>query len=169
MGYVGDKLAPLFDPLPAEIAARRLAEAGGDAMHEHTVRNTPIDMGNLRSGWYTTPVERTRHRGARAWTVWVRTEVEYAPHVEWGTGIYGPSGSPYPIPREGTMPPGRWMTWVDRGTGERIWARRVMHPGSPGAHMLAIGVAMTEHTFVTVGRPVLEQWRYDQEAAARNQ
>lgn len=60
--------------------------------------------------------------------VFVGSNLKYALYHEEGTGIYGPRNSP--IVREG----GGLLSWVDRATGERVFARSVK--GSPGKHFL---------------------------------
>ena len=164
MPYVGDRLTPLFDGEPTERAAKRLAEKGPEEMQSWIERNTPVDMGTLRASWYTTePVEGTGLTAERTFTAYVRTDVEYAPHVEWGTGIFGPQGSPYTIrPRQ----PGGTLSWIDKDTGERVFAKSVQHPGSPGQHMVSIGAAMTEHTFPAAAQPILQVWKRETEALA---
>lgn len=71
------------------------------------------------------------------------TEVDYAPYVEEGTGLWGPTGAPYEIK---PIDPLGVLHWVVAG-GEHVFAKRVMHPGSPGQHMFAIGIAMAEGRF----------------------
>lgn len=158
MPYVGDRLAPLFDTGPLDRALVRMANEGGDELHDLVVMNTPIDGGNLRSSWYRTPaVEEGRTR--RAWRSWVRTEVEYAPYVEWGTGLFGPEHRKYLIePKE----PGRMLSWVSGG--RRFFAHRVWHPGSPGQYMMASAAARLEATLPSRLQPELERWAHEQEA-----
>lgn len=88
------------------------------------------------------------------------TNVEYAPHVEFGTGLWGPRAARYEIrPRN----PNGWLSWIDAATGERIFAKRVMHPGSPGSHMFAIGASLTEHAFDRIVDPALQLWALEVE------
>lgn len=157
--YVGDSLAPLFRAGPTERAAHDFAEILGDTWKSWTVKNTPIEMGTLRRSWYTTPPVLSR-RTHPTWTGHIRTEVDYAKHVEHGTGIFGPQGSPYTIkPKK----PGGTLTWIDKKTGERVFAKSVRHPGSPGQHMLAIGAAMGDHTGEAACAPRMRQWAIEQE------
>lgn len=151
-------------------AAMAMAHRGGDRMHELTVINTPIGGrdqrggggGNLRSSWYQIPVHRIRTPKGRGFQSGVATQTEYAPHVESGTGLYGPKGAKYEIrPRT----PGGYLRWVDPRTGREVFAKRVMHPGSPGAHMVATAAALVEAEFERglVGG-ILDGWVRDIEA-----
>lgn len=176
MGYEGGKIASLFRPEPTQVAVREMAEKGGDRMHELVVVNTPIGGreveggggGNLRSSWYVTPVNRSRLPSAGdvvAYEVRVATDVDYAPDVEWGTGLWGPNHAKYEIkPKD----PGGWLHWIDPKTGEDVFAKRVMHPGSPGQHMMATAAAMTEHEMSEghLFTGILERWKHEQEALA---
>lgn len=172
--YVGEHLPPLFRGGPTALLLRDLTETGGELLKDWITRNTPIKFGTLRGSWYRTPVSRSSQgvllAAAKSYITWVRTEVDYAPMVEWGTGLWGPHASRYPIPGGWSgprpMPPGRWMTWIGAG-GQRHFAKLVSHPGSPGAHMVAIGAAMTEHTFEAAAQPRLRQWVWEQEAEAK--
>jgi hypothetical protein len=113
-------------------------------------QNTPIETGELRASWETKIV--VVHVGARGELVYesgTETEVEYVLYVEHGTGLWGPKHARYVIrPRR----PDGWLRWIDPDTGQPVFARRVLHPGSPGNHMLAIGVALTEHEFEQFAR-----------------
>ena len=176
-------LPDLFDPLLATRTAERMADRGAQHMLDLTVRNTPIggrDLiggegasagqggGNLRSSWHQKPVVVLfSATGDRVYESGVETDVDYAPDVEHGTGRYGPSGAPYEIrPKR----PGGWLSWITRepitlrdGTvippGTRVFRKRVMHPGSPGAHMVAIAAARTEAELEQVLEPELQRWR----------
>lgn len=173
MAYRGGSLAPLFDRTPTRHALARMARTGGDKLVELTVRNTPIDTGNLRTSWYQLPM-RVEFRGThQAYRSGVATDVSYAPYVEAGTGKYGPRGQPYEIrpktpggvlafrPRTGTF-----SSMMTPETGGMVFVKRVMHPGSPGAHMVASAAAYLDATFATALAEDLEHWKRDQEAQA---
>lgn len=139
----------------------KLADAGGDMLLDYTQRNTPRQTGRLR--------ESERLRSETIGPLHRRicfTDVEYGPYVEHGTGLWGPSHSRYEItPHD----PHGVLSWLARNqfgeqTGPRVFARRVMHPGSPGAHMFAIGAAMTEHSFPEKASEVLHQWKSEAES-----
>lgn len=164
MPYVGDELAPLFRAGPTEAAAHDFAEILGDEWKTWTEKNTPIEMGTLRRSWYVTPVTPGRRATNPTWTGHLRTETEYAPHVEHGTGIFGPQGRPYTIrPKQ----PGGTLSWIDKRTGERVFARSVRHPGSPGQHMLAIGAVMADHHGEAACEARLRRWALEQEGIYR--
>lgn len=166
MPYVGGSLVSLFDDEPqaaTKLALRRLAERGGDRMVELTVMNTPIETGNLRTSWYQLPTEKTHFGPWDAYESGVASDVDYAPHVEYGTGLWGPSHSKYPIVAKS----GGVLRWRDRETGEIRYARQVMHPGSPGQHMVAIAADVVEHEFDGgLGSDVLDDWARAVEASA---
>ena len=80
------------------------------------------------------------------------SELEYAPYVEHGTGLWGPKHAKYLIvPKR----PDGWLRWIDPDTGNPVFAKRVMHPGSPGNHMFEIGVAIAEQEFEREVEPIL--------------
>jgi len=165
MAYVGGSLVSLFDERPqaaTRLAARRMAEKGGDRMVDVTVMNTPIHHGNLRTSWYQLPTQRATFGPWPAYKSGVATDVDYAPHVEYGTGLWGPKGAKYPIvPKK----PGGFLKFmVD---GKEVFAKRVMHPGSPGQHMVAIAADVVEaETDGDLMGGVLRQWETAVEGSA---
>lgn len=180
MAYIGDKLAPWFEPTPTVKALVRISQAGGERMTELTRMNTPVDKGTLRASWQAKPV--TVHSGgvtvatvthpslvagagfhrllAARYESGVETDVEYAPYVEHGTGLWGPSHSKYQIrPKH----PDGWLHWIDPLTGGHVFAKEVMHPGSPGNHMLAFAAAIAENEVGLIAEPALERWAAETE------
>jgi hypothetical protein len=141
-------------------------------MVELTIENTPIDRGNLRTSWYQRRLRRVRGSGARTgprggmlsgWESGVATDSEYGPDVEHGTGLYGPEHRPYLIvPKR----PGGWLHWRDPRTGRDIFARRVMHPGSPGQHMVQIAAGAVEIEMIDgqLFDGILREWVRAQES-----
>jgi hypothetical protein len=108
VGYVGGSLVSLFDEdaqAETALAARRMAQRGAERWQEITTENTPIGGqagegaggGNLRSSWYVIPAQRVVDPRGPAYEAQVASDVDYAPHVEYGTGLWGPSHSKYPI------------------------------------------------------------------------
>lgn len=173
--YIGARLATLFHTEPIDVALERMANRGGDRMVEWTVKNTPIGFprglatgfrgGNLRSSWRQKVPRTTRRRGLRGWESGVETDVDYAPDVEYGTGLWGPSHAKYVIePKK----PGGFLRWVDPQTGKDVFAKRVLHPGSPGQHMVAIAATMVEGEMrAGLFDDILEAWARETEALAR--
>jgi hypothetical protein len=51
--------------------------------------------------------------------------------------------------------------------GDRVFAKEVLHPGSPGQHMVAIGAHMTEAEFEQAAQPTLDKWADEIEALGR--
>src|SRR5262245_34093277 len=127
-------LTPFFTE-ETRAVSRSIAERGGNEMQEWTIKNTPIDSGNLRTSWYVLPVKRIRHLLGPAYQSGTETRVEYAPYVEHGTGLWGPSKSKYWIRPKN---PDGYLRWRDRETGQWVYAKAVRHPGSPPQHMVAI-------------------------------
>ena len=168
MGFHGPDLADLFLPAPTERAGEMLAFRGGQELKDQVVLYTPVDSGRLRSSWETTRVRKVAMVAWPAYVVTVFTRVDYSSDVEFGTGLFGPAGMKYPI--ESKTPGGvlSWITkkgFVDKRTGKfvapgtRVYARRVMHPGSEGAHMMQRAVAMLDARWErTVAPPVLDVW-----------
>ena len=112
-----------------------------DAMEEWhfvTAQNTPVRTGNLRTSWYRWPpsgANRTRRYGFPAYVGYLRTQVDYAPHVEWNT-------RPHIItPRKAKA-----LRFVAKD-GTVVFTQKVNHPGTKGAHMLAIGAHVVDMGF----------------------
>jgi hypothetical protein len=156
-------LPDLFAPEPVHRALRQMARHGGDRMVDFTIINTPIDTGNLRTSWRQKPVTVAyTSRGGLVYESGVETDVEYAPYVEHGTGLFGPQHRKYLIRAKGKAAGGAdYLRFVVGG--EVVYAKEVWHPGSPGAHMVAIAATMVEAQLDVILRPVLEVWRREQE------
>jgi hypothetical protein len=151
MPYVGGEIASLFNESVLEDAGDEVASRVLQEFQDLTVRNTPIKYGNLRSSWHTIGPSRTLW----GWTGDVQTEVSYAPHVEFGTGLWGPKHSKYLIkPKKA----GGALSWFDPLTGKRVFASSVMHPGSPGAHMVLNASVKTEALIEEISAPIMRRW-----------
>lgn len=174
MGYEGGEVASWVRHCQGVTrrSARELAVVGRQRQTERTIDNTPVDKGHLRdntvaknvTGPFPEPEGQVYYSG-------VETDVAYAPHVEHGTGLWGPSASYYEIrPKD---PDGflRFNPYVRGPRGEvrvgkdgsplkggAVYTKFVLHPGSPGQHMFALGAAMTEHEFPEFSTPVLQRW-----------
>jgi hypothetical protein len=156
---------------PTRLACRDISDAMSDRAHELVAVFTPVESGNLRSSWYREPAVRTRRYGFVAYRSTVATEVDYAPHVEHGTGLWGPSHSKYEI-----LPVrARALSWITRvpirmrdgrliPAGTRVFAMRVMHPGSRGRHMMARAVAFVDASLDQIARPALAKWEREMES-----
>lgn len=132
----------------------------GDAIHDLIIENTPVDTRNLRTSWHREPAAPAIRSGqATTYKTTVSTSVSYAPYVEEGTGLWGPENRKYLIiPKKGNT-----LHWKD-SAGHSHFAARVMHPGSPGAHMVAVSMAKVEHSNDAIVAGDLEQWKLEQEA-----
>jgi hypothetical protein len=131
-------------------------------LEKEIVALTPVDTGQLKESWHLTPARVAMSAtGHIVWEINVRTEKDYAPYVEHGTGKWGPHHAKYPIrPKK----PGGWLHWIGKD-GEDMFAKLVMHPGSPGAHMVSKSVAALFVEMHVVGEPLLLEWKHEAEFA----
>jgi hypothetical protein len=136
-----------------------MADSGGDALHHRITENTPIKTGNLRSSFYRLPTEHIESR----YESHVRTEVDYAPYVNYGTGLWGPEHRKYLIE---PIAPKRALSWIDPVGGNRVYAGHVWHPGSPGAHMIENGAAKVEAEVNEILAGDLQTFKIEMEAQA---
>lgn len=123
-------------------------EAVGILVQGQVTELVPIDTGRLKGSiTYATSTAKSeprtpatsadavKHDGSEN-TVLVGTNVEYAPYVEFGTGIYGPKGAPYEIkPKDAKA-----LYW--KGAAHPV--KRVVHPGSPAKPFLRRGLELTK-------------------------
>lgn len=156
MGYVGGKTAPWFGTKPVDVFMRTAPVAVVAAAREVAEKNTPIDTGDLRAAWIsdkkTSRVMMFVGLGTQAqWS----NKLEYAPYVNYGTGLYGPEHKMYLIlPKK----PGGSLHWVDKLTGQDVYSKKVLHPGSPGNYMLEISADFIEATWTKIVKPFLRVW-----------
>jgi Bacteriophage HK97-gp10, putative tail-component len=136
-----------------------MANSGGDALHSRIAENTPVHTGNLRTSWYRVEAVGLGDR----YESWVRTEVDYAPYVNYGTGLWGPEHRKYEIK---PIPPNQTLSWFDPGSGGRVYARSVWHSGSPPAHMVESGAAKVEAEIGMILDPDLQLFKAEMEALA---
>jgi hypothetical protein len=155
VSYTGGKLAPWFDATETRKTAHRMTERGGKAVLDATVKHTPVDTDHLRQSWKRKPVVIVASlSGDVVYESGVETNVDYAPYVEHGTGLWGPKHAKYEIrPKK----PGGTLHWIGKD-GEDVFAKLVMHPGSPGAHMVAIAIAEVELAMHLLMAVELEMW-----------
>lgn len=157
--YIGAKLQDMFSERLVKQTGRRMVNDGVTVFRERVREFTPVDSSRLRDSYQV----GTTLSDAQGWQSRVHTDVEYAPYVEFGTGLFGPHRAKYEIkPKR----PGGMLHWVDKH-GKHIYARRVMHPGSPGNHMFSIGAMITERTLGLILQPALEEWAMLQEQMIR--
>jgi hypothetical protein len=158
VGYEGARLAPWFDEHAREITietAHKMAERGGDHLTTRVGELTPQDTGKLKTSWHRKPVLIVASmEGQIVFESGTETDVDYAPYVEHGTGLWGPKHAKYEIrPKK----PGGVLHFLGP-EGEDVFTKLVMHPGSPGKHMIAIAVAEIEHAIPLLMRAELEEW-----------
>lgn len=159
MAYEGGTLRGWFDPSPCTTLIQNGAKAGGKRMHELVKMNTPVKTGELREGWLEGETILSKSAGpvgGDVATAHVYTEVPYAPYIESGWGLWGPSHSKYPIyPKK----PGGALRFFWEKKGQWVTLKSVMHPGSHGQHMMAIAANVLESTVSEIVQPELEAWK----------
>lgn len=161
----------MFDSSGVDRVCRRIAKRGGERMTEWTRINTPIGHhpfdesympGRLRASIEEKMLVVTVTRRGVTYETGCETNVSYAPYVEYGTGIYH-------IPEAHTeweitpRRPGGWLSWIDRETGERLFAKRVVQKGIHPQSMFAIGAHMTEFEFDEFAGGIVRDWARDRE------
>ena len=161
--YYGPYLPDVFAQKPLDQALWRMADKGGDRLHEFIVAFTPIKTGNLATSWYREPVRRELHGTSTAYSAPVATDVSYAPYVNYGTGLWGPEHRKYLIEPH---PPNQMLSWIDPLTGRRVFARRVWHPGSEGHHMIEKAGSVIHAGLNEMMLSELETYKREAEAAA---
>lgn len=159
--YLGGKLSPWFGTDPVTITLRNMARLGVRRGKELTVDKTPVETGDLKASWQESDIHRVAGLlfvGDGYGAEWY-TEVNYAAYVEHGTGLWGPEHREYLIlPKH----PGGTLHWVGPD-GVDVYAKSVLHPGSPGAHMVADAAAVLEVTLEPTLRPALKDWARETE------
>lgn len=156
MGYTGGKLAPWFGSVPVKAVMQTAPVLIASEGREIAEKNTPVDTGDLRTAWMSDRKTRkaATYLGIGTEASWFN-KLDYAPYVNYGTGLYGPEGKKYLIlPKK----PGGTLHWVDRATGQDIYAKSVLHPGSPGNYMLEISADVVEATWQKMIRPIMKNW-----------
>lgn len=166
MPYVGGSLTTFFGEVAQAVTAaavKKMCEEGGDHIMSVTRMNTPVKSGELRGSWKRSPAAPDAALGGPAWRTSVSTDVSYAPYVEHGTGLFGPKHAPYIIKPKN--PSGSLRFVVD---GKIVFAKEVLHPGSPGNHMLEIGMLVTQAAIESneLFHATLEEWVRGVEAGA---
>lgn len=171
--FTGDSLSDFVGRSKDAVdpAIRQMVEDGGDAVVRWVVQNTPVETHHLRDSINKIRLRRVRTESGEGWESGAETDVDYAPHVEDGTGLWGPKHAKYRIePKKpgGVLaffarmktPEGKPVLSPDNNPveGQLVFARYVMHPGSPGQHMFATGVAMAEARFDQITQAGLDQW-----------
>ena len=129
MGYRGGRLAPWFDSTGTTETAKKMAEDGGKRMTELTASNTPVETGVLWQSWKKSMLVTISSAVEVLYQSGTETDVEYAPYVEHGTGMWGPKHAPYVIvPKK----PGGVLHFFAKD-GTEVFTTKVIHPGITGA------------------------------------
>lgn len=170
--YRGPSLAHLFDfEDDAKNLSRDLAKEGGSRLTDAVRTLTPVGHNPFQEGYVPghllasiaqkiTVVYFDAAIGATVYESGTETNVDYAVYVENGTGLWGPARAMYEIrPKK----PDGWLRFHD-AAGNVIFAKRVLHPGSPGAHMFTRGAALADEQFREWADREVEHWSVDREA-----
>lgn len=166
--YVGGSLTALFDDVPQALTvkcAKDMCDEGAKSLESIARMNTPVRSGELRASWKRAPAQPGGgSTGDPTWEATVSTDVDYAPYVEYGTGLYGPKHAPYLIlPKK----PGGTLRWIGKD-GNVVFAKHALHPGSPGHFMMQTALLVTDAA--AQGGELFEghlhQWAADIEAHA---
>jgi hypothetical protein len=173
MGYEGPSLAHTFD---FEESIRRvgddIADEAGTRMMRDVREFTPVGHQPHDSGYIPGHLKESISKKlvvvsasitGLVWETGADTNVDYAVFVENGTGLWGPHRAKYEIVPKN---PNGWLRFV-ASDGRVIFAKRVMHPGSPGAHMFARGVVKFEAEFHTWANDTIRRWGLDQDVEIR--
>lgn len=154
MAYTGGKLHPWFGREPNDRAMRNIVRVGTTHAREAAEAATPVDTGDLKANWSITPAIKVMSYAGAAWRGEWLNDAEYAEYVNFGTGLYGPEHRKYLIvPKK----PGGVLHWVDSAGGD-VYARAVLHPGSPGNEMLAISANALEASWTRLAAVVMRNW-----------
>jgi hypothetical protein len=161
MPYVGGSLTTFFDDKARGVtkeSALRMAVHGGETLEHWVTINTPVETGELRASWHTSAPVPDAVEGSPAFRVTVSTDVDYAPYVEYGTGLFGPKHAPYIIKPKS---PQGTLRFVAKD-GNVVFAKQVLHPGSPGNHMMGIGSDVTASLLKSgvLMEGELEKWKH---------
>jgi HK97 gp10 family phage protein len=165
MPYIGGSVTSFFDEGAQAVThdlVRDMVDVGGDTIKDWAEKNTPVKTGKLRASWKKGEMIDADD----AVTISVETDVKYAPFVENGTGLYGPKHAKYLI-----KPKAIGGTLKFEIDGRIVFAKFVMHPGSPGNHMMSIALNVTDALAQDGGifDPVLDKWVKAMEAEADKQ
>lgn len=156
MAFIGGRLAPWFDDGSTERAGRNMVRVGVHEASAIAAQNTPVDTGDLREHWETSvQIIKTMTFLGVGWRGEWFNGLSYAEYVDQGTGLYGPEHRKYLIVPKS---PGGTLHWVNSATGADVFAKAVLHPGSPGQHMLAISANVLESTWPNMMRGVMRNW-----------
>jgi hypothetical protein len=161
MGYIGGKLHPWFGAEPVDKFLRNavvIVAAEGSAI---AAKETPVDTGDLAEAWEHDRIGKKTagFQGFGYRASWMN-DTDYAIHVNYGTGLYGPEHKKYLIkPKR----PGGSLHWVDSLTGVDVYRNSVMHPGSPGHYMLETSATVVEAKWPGLIRPALKNWAKNME------
>lgn len=154
MGYRGGRLAPWFDSTGTTETAKKMAEDGGKRMTELAGSYSPVKTGLLWQSWKKSMLTTISMGIDVLYQSGTETDVEYAPYVEFGTGLWGPKHATYVIrPKK----PGGVLHFFAKD-GTEVFTTLVIHPGSPGQHMVAHAVQDLEVALPVISEVWLLEW-----------
>lgn len=153
MPFVADRrLEDLVNPDAARVAARAMADKGGERLADATRIRTPIDTsysplprsrprGTARESIVRGPVRRHTSMLGRGYEVRVYTEDPVFPDIEWNTKPH--LISPTPEHKARAAAEGR-KAMLRYYKGGIRYAASVMHPGTTGQHPFSRAAAFIE-------------------------
>jgi hypothetical protein len=160
MPYVGGDVSSFFGAeaqAATSDAARKMTDKAGQTLEQLASGFTPTKTGKLKAGWHRDPTTPKDN----GWTTSVSNDVDYAAYVENGTGLYGPKHAKYLIKPKN---PGGTLRFEIGG--RIVFAKFVMHPGSPGKYMMLRSLNMLDVGAEALFAATLEEWTHEIEAAA---
>lgn len=164
--YRGPSLAHVFDfERDVHDLLHGLTDEAGRKMTDNVRELTPVGHNPFAEGYVPghllasisqkiVVVTFDTALGAVVYESGSETNVDYAPYVENGTGLWGPHRAAYEIRPKN---PDGWLRFHDQH-GNLVFAKRVLHPGSPGAHMFTRGASLTEEGFKRWADEKIEVW-----------
>lgn len=164
------RLEDILNPKAAPVAARAMAEKGGQRLMEATKSRTPVDTsysplgpsrprGTARESILRTPAKLRRRVGGPAYVSVVYTEDPIFPYIEWNTRPH--RIAPTPEHRARAEAEGRRAMLRFFQNGRLRYAESVMHPGTVGQHPFARAAAFLEAESGHLFTVELEQFAHD--------
>lgn len=174
-------LGDMLDPDAVDRAGRAIAERGVEVLVEETQDATPIGRtraedrkatgrppGTARGSVHAGPVARGQTARGPSYRGLARTEDPIFPYIEFNTKPHwirprkdrAPASVVATRRPRGTVQDGRAaLSWV--GPFGRVFAKKVWHPGTTGAHPFLFGAIATERRRHTLAAPALRVFARD--------
>lgn len=170
MPFIADRrLEDILNPDASRVAAKAMADKGGERLMEATKARTPIDTsfsplprsrprGTARESIVRGPVRSHTSVIGRGYRVSVYTEDPVFPYIEWNTRPHTISPTPEHVVQAAAE--GR-RAMLRYWSGGLQFADRVLHPGTTGQHPFARAAAWLEAESSFMFAEELEQFARD--------